>query len=144
MDVSSLLSGLTGGQGGVDPSKLIGGVQEVFAQQGGVDGLIAKLRAGGLGGIVDSWISTGSNEPVPPAQLGAALGPDTVNQLATKTGLSIETLLPLLAGLLPMIIDHLTPNGQAPAPGTAANTPDLGGVLGGLLAGGGLEGILGR
>jgi uncharacterized protein YidB (DUF937 family) len=143
MDFSNLLTGLGAAEGGVDPAKLVAGVQEVFASQGGVDGLLAKLRAGGLGGVVDSWVSTGSNESVEPAQLGAALGPDTVNQLSAKTGLSIGSLLPMLAALLPMIIDHLTPSGQAPKPGEAANQPDLGGLLGGLLGGGGLGGILG-
>jgi len=143
MDFSNLLSSLGGAEGGVDPAKLIGGVQEVFASQGGVDGLLAKLRAGGLGHHVDSWVSTGENEPVEPAQLGAALGPDTVNQLAAKTGISVQSLLPLLAGFLPMIINALTPHGQAPKPGEAANQPDLGGMLGGLLGGGGLGGMLG-
>ena len=142
MDFSNLLSGL-GGAEGADPAKLIGGVQEVFASQGGVDGLLAKLRAGGLGGHVDSWVSNGSNEPVEPAQLGAALGPDTVNQLSANTGISIQSLLPMLAAFLPMIIDHLSPNGDAPKPGEAANQPDLGGLLGGILGGGGLGGILG-
>jgi uncharacterized protein YidB (DUF937 family) len=143
MDFSNLLSGLGGAEGAVDPGKLVGGVQEVFASQGGVDGLLAKLRAGGLGDHVDSWVSTGSNEPVEPAQLGAALGPDTVNQLSAKTGLSIQSLLPMLAALLPMIIDHLTPDGKAPKPGEPANQPDLGGLLGGILGGGGLGGMLG-
>jgi uncharacterized protein YidB (DUF937 family) len=143
MDLSNLLSGLGGAEGGVDPARLVGGVQEVFASQGGVDGLLAKLRAGGLGDHVDSWVSTGSNEPVEPAQLGAALGPDTVNQLSAKTGLSIQSLLPMLAALLPMIIDRLTPDGKAPKPGEPANQPDLGGLLGGILGGGGLGGLLG-
>ena len=143
MDISSVLAGLGGAEGGADPAKLIGGVQETFASQGGVDGLLTKLRAGGLGGVVESWVSTGSNEPVEPAQLGAALGPDTVNQLSAKTGLSIQSLLPMLAAFLPMIIDHLTPDGKAPVAGDAANQPDLGGLLGGLLGGGGLGGMLG-
>ena len=142
MDFSNLLSGL-GGAEGADPARLIAGVQEVFATQGGVDGLLQKLRAGGLGHHVDSWVSTGANEPVEPAQLGAALGPETVNQLAAKTGISIESLLPMLAGILPMIVNALTPNGQAPKPGEPANQPDLGGLLGGILGGGGLGGILG-
>jgi uncharacterized protein YidB (DUF937 family) len=143
MDFSNLLSGLGGGEGAVDPSKLVGGVQDVFASQGGVEGLLAKLRAGGLGEHVDSWVSTGENKPVEPAQLGAALGPDTVNQLAAKTGVSIQQLLPMLAAFLPMIINHLTPNGTAPKSGEPANQPDLGGLLGGLLGSGGLGGILG-
>ena len=143
MDFSNLLTGLGGADGSADPAKLVGGMQEVFASQGGVDGLLSKLRAGGLGEHVDSWVGTGENKPVEPAQLGAALGPDTVNQLAAKTGISIQSLLPMLAGFLPMIINALTPNGQAPKAGNPANQPDLGGLLGGLLGGGGLGGILG-
>ena len=143
MDFSNVLAGLGGAEGAVDPAKLVGGVQEVFASHGGVDGLLTKLRAGGLGTHVDSWISTGENKPVEPAQLGAALGPDTVSALAAQTGISIQSLLPMLAAFLPMIINHLTPDGQAPKPGSAANQPDLGGLIGGLLGGGGLGGLLG-
>ena len=143
MDFSNLIAGLGGAAGGLDPAKLVGGVQEVFASQGGVDGLLGKMRAGGLGAHVDSWVSTGENKPVEPAQLGAALGPDTVNQLAANTGISVQSLLPMLAAFLPMIINHLTPNGTAPKAGDPANQPDLGGLLGGLLGGGGLGGILG-
>ncbi len=142
MDVSNLFAELTA-EGGTDPMKLANGVQEVFASQGGVDGLLGKLRTGGLGGVVDSWVSTGSNAPVEPARLGEALGPDTVSQLSSTTGISVQALLPMLAQFLPLIIDHLTPNGQAPKTGEAANQPDLGGLLGGLLGGGGLGGILG-
>jgi uncharacterized protein YidB (DUF937 family) len=141
MDFSNVLAGL-GADGSADPAKLIGGVQDVFASQGGVDGLLAKLRAAGLGEHVDSWVSTGENKPVEPAQLGAALGPDTVNQLASRTGVSVQTLLPMLAAFLPLIINHLTPNGTAPKAGEPANQPDLGGLLGGLLGGAGLGGIL--
>ena len=141
MDLSNLLGGLTAGGGAVDPGKLIAGVQEVFASKCGVDGLVASLRQGGLGGVVDSWISTGSNQPVEPAQLGAALGPDTVNQLSATTGLSVAALLPMLASFLPMIIDHLTPGGNLPKGGGVGTTGDIGDLLGGLLGGiGGLGG----
>jgi uncharacterized protein YidB (DUF937 family) len=137
MDLSNLLSGLggAGGAGGVDPTKLTEGVQEVFASKGGVDGLLGQLRQGGLGGAVDSWVSTGPNEPVQPQQLGAALGPDTVNQLSSKTGLSVEMLLPLLASFLPMIIDHLTPDGKEPKTGPDGGLGQIGDLLGGLLGG---------
>ena len=136
MDLSSVMAGLGSGEGQVDPARLVTGVQEVFAAKGGVEGLITSLRAGGLGGAVDSWVSTGTNQPVDPQQLGAALGPDTVNQLSANTGLSIQSLLPLLAAFLPMIIDQLTPDGNVPRPGAAgAEAPDIGNVLGGLLGG---------
>jgi uncharacterized protein YidB (DUF937 family) len=146
MDISNLLGGLTGaaGSAGTDPSTAVAGVQQLIDQHGGIDGLLGKLRAGGLGSQVDSWVSNGPNQPVEPQQLGAALGPDTVNHLSASTGISIQSLLPMLAAFLPMLINHLTPSGQAPAPGYASNQPDLGGLLGGILGGGGLGGILGN
>ena len=133
MDLSSMLSGLGGGAGGLDPGKVIGAVQETFASKGGVDGLLTTLRQGGLGGAVDSWISTEPNQAVEPQQLEAALGPNNVNQIAAKSGLSVEMLLPILAAFLPMIIDMLTPDGKAPTTGADGGMGQIGDLLGGLL-----------
>ena len=134
MDLSNLLGDAAAEGAQLDPNRLISGVQEVFASKGGVEGLVSSLRAGGLGGV--------TKLPCAPQKLGAALGPDTVNQLSAKTGLSIETLLPLLAAFLPMIIDHLTPDGKVPEGGATPGQGDIGDLLGGIL-GGGLGGILG-
>ncbi len=135
MDLSNILSGLGGGAGGVDPNALTTGVQDVFASQGGVNGLVGKLKQGGLGSEVDSWVSTEPNKPVDPQRLGSALGPDTVGQLSSKTGLSVQALLPLLATFLPMIIDRLTPDGNAANTGSDGGMGQIGDVLGGLLGG---------
>jgi len=152
------LSKTTAAQGGgapgapaVDPAALAG-LQGAIQGEGGLDGLMAKLRDGGLGSHVDSWVGTGPNQPVEPAQLQQALGPDTVQRLSSGSGLDIGQLLPLLAMFLPQIVNMLTPNGQAPGGSLnqAASNTDLGGLLGGLLGGsggagasGGLEEILG-
>ena len=135
MDLSNLLSTIGQGAGGADPAKLAAAVQETFASKGGVDGLIGTLRQGGLGGAVDSWISTGPNQAVEPQRLEAALGPNNVNQIATKSGLSIEMLLPILAAALPMIIDMLTPDGNAPKTGADGGMGQISDLLGGLLGG---------
>lgn len=121
----------------------IGGLVAGLQAEGGLDALVGKLRAGGLGDVVDSWISTGQNRPVEPARLGEALGPDTLNRLSGDTGFSIQALLPMLAAFLPQIIDMLTPDGTTPAGGLNGNAgtmPDLGGLLGGLLGGSGTSG----
>ena len=142
-DLSNRSARLGDGEAQVDQARLIGGVQEVFNTKGGIDGLLSSLRAGGLDSEVDSWVSTGANEPVEPQRLGSALGKETVNELSAKTGLSMESLLPMLAMFLPMIINHFTPKGQVPEAGTAENQPDIGDLLGGILGGGGLGGMLG-
>lgn len=142
MDRTSDLLGGLGSSSGEESTKAAMGLQELLAQEGGVNGLLDQLRKGGLGSQVDSWVSTGPNDPIQPQQLESALGTDTVNRLSGSTGLSIQSLLPLLATILPMVINHLTPNGRSPQPGDATNQPDLGDLLGGVL-GGGLGGMLG-
>jgi uncharacterized protein YidB (DUF937 family) len=156
MDDLSKLAGQQAGTTGapaVDPSALAGlaGLQGAIQQEGGLDGLMAKLREGGLGSQVDSWVGTGPNQSVEPAQIQQALGPDTVQRLSSGSGLDVGRLLPLLATFLPQIVNMLTPNGQAPGGlNQAAANADIGGLLGGLLGGsggaggaGGLEEILG-
>jgi uncharacterized protein YidB (DUF937 family) len=123
---------------GFDPAGLAG-LQGAIQQEGGLDGLLGKLRDGGLGPQVDSWVSAGDNQPVEPAQLQQALGPDTVQRLSAGSGLDIGRLLPLLAMFLPQIINMLTPDGRVPDGGVnqAAGNTDLGGLFGGLLGGAG-------
>lgn len=140
-DLSKLSTSLAGqgGSTGADPAA-VAGLTGAIEQTGGLDGLVGKLRQGGLGPKVDSWISTGANETVEPHELGQALGPDTVQQLSAGSGIDAKSLLPLLAMFLPQIIDMLTKNGSTPAGGLdsatgAGGTPDLGGLLGGLLGG---------
>jgi uncharacterized protein YidB (DUF937 family) len=136
---TSLDSGSSSGSEPADPAA-VAGLTGAIQQTGGLDGLVGKLRAGGLEREVDSWVSTGPNEPVDPQQLGQALGPDTVQQLSAGSGIDVRSLLPLLAMFLPQIIDMLTKNGSTPAGGLdgaagQGGLPDLGGLLGGLLGG---------
>lgn len=141
MDDLSKLSTGAGGTG--DP---VGGLTGAIQESGGLDGLLGKLRQGGLGSEVDSWVSTGPNQPVTPDRLGAALGPDTVQRLSSGSGLDMGALLPMLAAFLPQIIDMLTPDGNVPAGGlggAGGGMPDLGGMLGGLLGGSGASGSSG-
>ena len=128
-------------EAGFDPAALAG-LQGAIEQEGGIDGLVTKLRDGGLGNQVDSWVSPGDNQPVQPDQIQQALGPDTVQRLSAGSGLDIGQLLPLLAMFLPQIINMLTPNGKVPDGGLnqAAGNTDLGGLLGGLLGGTGGSG----
>lgn len=136
-DISKMLN-QAGAGGTSDPAAALGGLSQAIQGAGGIDGMLAKLRAGGLGGPVDSWVSTGPNQPVAPEALGQALGPDTVQQLSSGSGIDIGQLLPMLAAFLPQIVDMLTPNGSVPSGGlngAAGGMPDLGGLLGGLTGG---------
>ena len=135
-DPTNTLSTAAGG----DPSAAIAGLDQAIQGAGGLDGVLAKLRAGGLDDEVDSWVSTGTNAEVEPDRLASALGPDTVQKLSAGSGLDVKQLLPLLAMFLPQIINALTPKGQVPSGGlngaTGGGLGDLGGILGGVLGGG--------
>ncbi len=140
-ELNSLLGGLTGGGAGGDGAAAIGKLATAIQEEGGLDELVGKLQSSGQGGTVDSWVGTGANAPVDPQQLGAALGPDQVQRLSTKSGIDIASLLPMLAAFLPQIIDMLTPDGKVPDGGlnqaAQQNMPDIGSMIGGMLGGAG-------
>ncbi len=77
-------------------------------QGGGLKNLADALNNSGLRNALESWLGGGSNQQVSPQDLHDALGEDRVQQLAQKSGMSKDELLPLLARYLPQIIDRLT------------------------------------
>ncbi|HEU0244303.1 MAG TPA: YidB family protein [Candidatus Limnocylindrales bacterium] len=130
-DLGKMLGSLGGDTGAGAQPQLAGALGGLIDGQGGLEGLLGQLSSAGLGDQVASWVSTGPNQPVDPQQLAGALGPDTVNQLSAKTGLSVSSLLPMLAAFLPQIINALTPDGKVPA-GGAGGGIDIGSILSGL------------
>ena len=80
---------------------------------------------------MQSWISTGANQPVSGEQLGGILGSagGLLGQLAQQAGVSPAEAGDQLSQWLPQIVDQLTPDGQLPAGGLG----DIGSLLGGLL-----------
>ena len=110
---------------------IVGAIGALVGGHGGLEGLVNQLGQGGLGDVVSSWVGAGPNKAVDPQHLAAALGPDKVQQLASKSGLPVETLLPVLAGVLPAIVDAATPDGKV-TKGDATAGFDIAGMLEGL------------
>ncbi|MBU1358936.1 MAG: DUF937 domain-containing protein [Gammaproteobacteria bacterium] len=130
-DVGSM--GGPAGFGGLDGfAGALGGLLANNGEHGGLGGLVSKFEQAGLGDVIGSWIGTGDNQPVSGSQLQAALGDNAIEAIAQKLGINAATLLPLLATLLPRLIDQLTPQGQVPAEGLG-NHDDLLASLSGLL-----------
>ena len=86
---------------------------------GGLQGLVDKFHANGLGSIVSSWVGTGQNQAISPQQITQALG-SHVEQIAQKTGAPASAVASQLAALLPNVIDKLTPQGSIPTGGALA------------------------
>ncbi len=99
---------------------------------GGLGGIMAKFQQAGLGDAVGSWVGHGENHAVSGDQVTSALGENTISDLAQKMGMSQGDAAGQLSSILPGLINHLTPNGQAPA-GGLGSSGDLMGMLGGLL-----------
>ena len=96
---------------------------------GGLAGLVQAFQGKGMGDMMSSWVSTGPNPPATADQMANVLGPDILSQFAAKAGVPQGEAGGLLAGLLPTVIDQLTPQGRVP------ETNDLESALGGLLSG---------
>lgn len=133
----------SGMPGGLDPQMLIALVGSVLASSGGLQGLLAKLQSGGLGDAVQSWIGTGENQPVSGEQLGSALGPDLMGQIAAQLGGSQAQASGTLADLLPGLIDQLSPKGQLPDDNAMGGLGGLGALLGGSQGGGHAADLMG-
>jgi uncharacterized protein YidB (DUF937 family) len=84
---------------------------------GGLGGLLQRFQNAGLGDAAASWVGTGANLPVSADQIKAALSDGPLRTLAEHAGLSEDETASHLSGLLPQMIDKLTPQGQLPANG---------------------------
>jgi uncharacterized protein YidB (DUF937 family) len=106
-----LFDGLLGGIVGAGMVSVVSGIIE---KHGGLQGVVSEFERNGLGPTVKSWVGTGPNQPISPDDLQKALGPDLLQQLSEKSGLSVQELSQKLSQVLPQAVDKLTPGGSIP------------------------------
>ena len=130
-----MLDAITGSVGSKDSSSVLSLVTGLItdSNNGGLAGLLERFKAGGLGNLADSWVSSGENLPISAEQVQSALGAEQIQQMASKAGIAPEALAGKLAELLPQVVDKVTPNGSIP------DQSNLQGGLGSML-----QGFLGR
>ncbi len=92
----------------------------------GLSELLAAFQRQGLGQESASWVAPGQNEQVSPGQLESVLGSDTLGAFAREANVGAGDASTVLAGVLPALIDQLTPGGRVP------ESSGLGGLLNGL------------
>ena len=109
------ISGGEKGQGGTHDAlmALLPAAAGLIQQAGGIDGLVSRFKAAGLGDKIAGWISTGPNPPATADDIKAALG-SHLDEIAKATGHDAHGVAGGLAALLPGLIDKLTPNGETP------------------------------
>jgi len=74
--------------------------------------LMGKLKEGGLGSQVDSWMGDGDNEPVSAEQLKSALGDDQIAAASEKMGVDADTAAQQLSDALPDLADKFSGGGS--------------------------------
>lgn len=113
--LGAVLGGGRGGQGGGGLGGL-GGLLTGAGGMGGLGSLIEQFGRNGQGQRVQSWVSTGANDSMSPADVEQALGPDTVDDLVRQSGMDRSQMLQELSETLPDAVDQLTPDGTPPPP----------------------------
>jgi uncharacterized protein YidB (DUF937 family) len=100
--------------GGIVGAGMVSVVNSILEQHGGVQGVVNEFEKNGLGATVRSWVGTGPNQPISADEVHKALGPDLLQQLSEKSGLSVQELTQKLSHVLPQAVDKLTPDGAIP------------------------------
>jgi len=106
-NIMEALSGLTSGEG-LD----IGGIAE-------------KLKAGGLGDQLTSWMGDGENQPVSADQITNALGSDKIAEMASKMGVDASSAAETLSQAVPNLMDKLSSGGDFLEQATSGNPMDM-------------------
>src|ERR1043166_2599730 len=106
-----LFAGVLGGIVGAGMATVVNGILE---KHGGVQGVINEFEQNGFGQTVRSWVGTGPNDPITASDIQRVIGPDLLQKLSEKSGLSQQDLAERLSQVLPRAVDHLTPGGVVP------------------------------
>jgi uncharacterized protein YidB (DUF937 family) len=106
--------GTSGGLGGLG----------ALAGMGGLGALLERFQQKGYGDQVQSWISTGENQPIPPDAVSEVFDHNELSQIASQAGVSEDEAREGLSELLPQVVDNFTPQGQLPDSDQLSSTID--------------------
>jgi uncharacterized protein YidB (DUF937 family) len=88
--LGDVLGGLTGDRGGGGGGAM-GALLPIlagFLASGGLSKIMGGLKANGLSAQADSWVGTGSNQPVSGRDVEQAMGREQIQQIAQQLGVS--------------------------------------------------------
>jgi uncharacterized protein YidB (DUF937 family) len=117
--LAGLARGAMGGTNNSASGALAGGailaaVMTLLQSQGGLNGVLAKLRSSGLGEHADSWLGAGANRPVSADDLHKALGGGAIGGLASQLGINTQQAGGVLSQVLPELVNQMSPQGALP------------------------------
>ena len=123
------MPGMPGNMGGLD--QMLGGgggssgaqgslmallpiLMQMLQRNGGLGGLLSQFQQAGYGRQADSWVSTGSNQPINGDILSQVLGSAQMDEIAQRLGTSKRDAADQMASALPDVVNHMTPQGSVP------------------------------
>ena len=109
--------GRPGAQGGDANAGLLQQVLGMLSTPGALSNITRGFHGAGLDNVLQSWVGTGENLPITGDQVKQVLGPGNVADLGARAGLTETDASNALAGMLPQVIDKLTPDGKLPSQG---------------------------
>jgi len=93
-------------------------VQEVW-QKFGNSSEVAKLKnsahSQGLGGVVESWMKPGQNQPIDSGQAKGLVGEGWIKEIADRTGIPQSLVAEVVAKILPGVVGKAASQGKAQA-----------------------------
>jgi uncharacterized protein YidB (DUF937 family) len=129
MALGSVLAGVLRGGGGRQAAPLPGGTRPYanhtallvmllplamrwVQRNGGINAVLDRFRQKGMGAQTQSWVSTGSNQPVDDAKVQQVIGPDDLREMAQRLGVPEQQVAQAFAEIMPEMVDKLSPQGQ--------------------------------
>lgn len=112
--IGDLFGGDKKGGGGGGADGLLGAAMGLVGGKDGLQGLLKKFDDAGLDDVVKSWFGKDDNKPLSADQVRNALGDEEVSRVAKEAGVSEDEAADGLAGMLPGLIDKITPDGKIP------------------------------
>ena len=107
--------GMGGGMGGVGMAAIVAIALQLLQRNGGIEGVLGKLRQAGHGNEADSWVGKGQNAPVTPDILAQIFGREEVGRAAQQMGVDPDEALGGLANVFPEVVNQITPQGRVQA-----------------------------
>jgi uncharacterized protein YidB (DUF937 family) len=114
LDTIQSLAGQVGQDSQTDQAKVAGGfIQALTQHPEGIQGLLNSFRQNGMAEHVDAW-GNGQTATASPDQVQQGLaGTGLIEKTAEHAGVSPQVVQVALATVLPMVIQHFAPGGQA-------------------------------
>lgn len=83
-------------------------------RNGGMGAVLERFRQKGYGRQMQSWVSSGDNQPLDESAVQQVVGQEELRDMAQRLGVPEQEVAQAFAEIMPEMVDKLTPEGQVP------------------------------